>query len=368
MPPSFHIIRLTPPGRGAIATLLVEGPGAVGAVEAEFRDRGGRTVAGAETDRPMVGHFGLPPGEEVVVRRSGPEAVEVHCHGGQAAVDMIGQRLAWRGGTVAAWQQWAERLEPDPIAAAAQVALADARTLRTAAILLDQYRGALSRAMAAIRRLLDGGQADAARRQIEVLLGRAPLGRHLTCPWRVILAGRTNVGKSSLLNALAGFPRAIVHPTPGTTRDVVALRTALDGWPVELSDTAGLGREAEVIERAGIELARRRLAEAELVVLVFDRSLPWGPPEEQLLADLPRSLVVHNKSDLPDAGGRRPGGLRTSAVGRDGIDELAAAVVGRLVPDPPQPGDAIPFSEEQVRGLVLLAREAGRQGPWPPAS
>ena len=66
------------------------------------------------------------------------------------------------------------------------------------------------------------------------------VGLRLVSGWRVVLAGRPNVGKSRLLNALAGYERAIVDPTPGTTRDVVTVRTALDGWPVELADTAGL--------------------------------------------------------------------------------------------------------------------------------
>jgi tRNA modification GTPase len=66
------------------------------------------------------------------------------------------------------------------------------------------------------------------------------LGRHLTRPWRVVVAGAPNVGKSSLINALAGFTRTVVTAVPGTTRDVVATAAAIDGWPVELIDTAGL--------------------------------------------------------------------------------------------------------------------------------
>src|SRR4029453_3197945 len=68
----------------------------------------------------------------------------------------------------------------------------------------------------------------------------AELGQHLTAPWRVVLAGPPNVGKSSLINALAGYQRTIVSHVPGTTRDVVTTTTAIDGWPVELADTAGL--------------------------------------------------------------------------------------------------------------------------------
>ncbi len=89
-----------------------------------------------------------------------------------------------------------------------------------------------------------------------------------------MLAGRINVGKSSLLNALAGYARAIVHPAPGTTRDAVAITAAIDGWPVELCDTAGLRAAGDAVERAGIDRARERLAAADLVILVTDRSAP----------------------------------------------------------------------------------------------
>ena len=91
----------------------------------------------------------------------------------------------------------------------------------------------------------------------------APLGLHLARPWQVVVAGPPNVGKSSLINALAGYPRAIVHWAPGTTRDAVTVETVLDGWPVELCDTAGLRTAGDAVERAGIELARRKMAQAE---------------------------------------------------------------------------------------------------------
>ena len=88
------------------------------------------------------------------------------------------------------------------------------------------------------------------------------------------------------MNALAGHQRAIVHPTPGTTRDAVTELTAIDGWPVELCDTAGLRATDDPIERAGIERAQSRLASADLVVLVCDASLPWSAEDQALLAGI----------------------------------------------------------------------------------
>ena len=97
-----------------------------------------------------------------------------------------------------------------------------------------------------------------------------PIGRHLTRPWQVVLTGPPNTGKSSLLNAILGYSRAIVDPTAGTTRDVVTAVTALDGWPVEISDTAGIRATNAAVEQAGIRLAEQRIADADLVVLVLD--------------------------------------------------------------------------------------------------
>jgi tRNA modification GTPase len=347
----LRIIHLTPPGRGAIATVRLEGPGALDAVAADFRTPNGRPLADFAPGRLIFGRFGTPPGEEVVVRRYSDEAIELHCHGGRAAAAMIEQVLIAAGARVMSWRDWAATREAEAIAVAARIALADARTERTAAILLDQYQGALRRALGEIEAKLHQGDPAGARRLTEMLLARAPLGRHLTQPWQVVIAGSPNVGKSSLINALAGYQRAIVHPAPGTTRDLVTVQTALDGWPVELCDTAGLHAGGDPVERAGIELARRRLAAADLVVLVFDRSRPWSDTDQEMLVAWPSALVVYNKSDLPAADDGRPTGLSVSALGQQGTEGLAAAISARLVPDPPPPGAAVPFTREQVEAL-----------------
>jgi tRNA modification GTPase len=361
--PSLHVVQLTAPGRGAVSTLLVEGPGAVRAVGACFRAQSGRPLERTPVDRVVFGRFGDEPAEEVVVRRRADGSVEVHCHGGLAAVEMVCRLLAGQGCRELGWKDWVRRQHhDDPIAAEARLALADARTERTAAILLDQLGGALGREIEAIRALLSGGKVDAARGRLATLLGRAELGRHLVRPWRAVLAGRPNVGKSSLINALLGYGRSIVHHVPGTTRDVLTATTAMDGWPVELADTAGLHEAGEAIEREGVARARQQLAAADLVVLVFDRSQPWSEEDTGLLAAWPSALVVHSKCDLPQAAGpRRPEGLRTSAMTGEGIGRLVLAMAGRLVPQPPPAGAAVPVTETQVQRL-LAAREALDRG------
>ena len=183
------------------------------------------------------------------------------------------------------WQEWLHRsVTSIRFEAAAQIALADAVTVRTAAILLDQFNGALSADIRSVLAAIAAADWSQAAKAIDDLLGRRDLGLHLTKPWRVVLAGPPNVGKSSLINALAGYDRAIVSPVPGTTRDVVTVTTAIDGWPVQLADTAGLREGHDELESAGVELARATLASADLVVLVqdvtaqVDVDVGWAPP------------------------------------------------------------------------------------------
>jgi tRNA modification GTPase len=275
---------------------------------------------------------------------------------------MIEQALATAGCRPVAWRDWIARQEPDPIAAAARTALAGAQTERTAAVLLDQYHGALRQALEETELLLRMGDQAAARRSIETLLARAILGRHLVRPWQVVLAGPVNVGKSSLINALVGYPRAIVHPAAGTTRDVVPVQTAIAGWPVELCDTAGLRSATHPVEQAGVARAEEGLAAADLVVLVFDRSAAWSAADQALVDAWPQTLVVYNKCDLPPAGGLRPEGLCTSALRGDGLHALPHAIAARLVPDPPPAGAAVPFTEEQVERLRAIGSRVQGSG------
>ncbi len=179
------------------------------------------------------------------------------------------------------------------------------------------------------------------------------MGLRLIDGWRVVLAGRPNVGKSRLLNALAGYGRAIVDPTPGTTRDVVTLQTAFDGWPVELVDTAGLREAADEIEASGVSKARSEHAKADLILLVLDLSMPLTEPDHALIQDFPHALRVANKSDLPAAWEpSRVAAMPISAEHGDGLDALMAEIVDRLVPNPPRPGAAVPFRVEQVKYLL----------------
>src|SRR5690606_27241148 len=118
----------------------------------------------------------------------------------------------------------------------------------------------------AIRLLATRPPAQASA-EIADLLQTGQTARHLLTPWQVVLCGRPNVGKSSLINALVGYERTVVFDQPGTTRDVVSVETAIHGWPVIFSDTAGLRETESELEAAGIARARARLKQADLIAV-----------------------------------------------------------------------------------------------------
>ncbi len=354
---------LTPPGQGAIATLAVDGPRAWEAVRPLFRTRSGAALpAEPSPGRFVLGRLGGAVADEVVltVKAGGPSPrLELHCHGGRANVRFLLDLLAERGLRVCDWREFCRRTEPDPLRAAAAVALAEAPTVRTAAILLDQYHGALAAALDAVAAALDRGDIGEASAGLDALVRYAPLGRRLTAPWRVAVAGPPNVGKSSLVNALAGYQRCIVTPTPGTTRDVVTTRLAIDGWPVELADTAGVRDATDVLETQGVRMARETTAAADLCLWVLDASAAPVWPEFQGTVQL-----VVNKIDRPAAWdpNEAAGAVRVSALTGAGLAELCAALSRRLVPDPPPTGAAVPFTPALGKG-VLAAQDLLRVGP-----
>jgi tRNA modification GTPase len=286
----------------------------------------------------------------VVIAREPPE-VEVYAHGGSAAVALVTDALVAGGAELRRPVAWVRHDARSAIAAEARVDLASAPTVRTAEILLEQAQGALE---ADIRKALAALADDPmeALYLVDALLGRAGIGLRLIAGWRVVLAGRPNVGKSRLLNALTGYDRAIVDATPGTTRDVVTARTALDGWPVELADTAGLRPSDDPIEASGVALARARQGEADLVLVVLDRSVPLTDLDRAVIVEHSRGLFVANKCDLPAAWS--PGDLDAVAISAergDGIEELVATIASRLVPEAPPPHAGVPFRASQFRRL-----------------
>jgi tRNA modification GTPase len=231
-------------------------------------------------------------------------------------------------------------------------ALANACTLRTADLLLEQCSGTLLTAIEARRDAAAAPEIDSRGLlpHLDDLLEWSDFGLHLSTPWKVVILGRPNVGKSSLLNTLAGFARAIVYDEPGTTRDVVTAETAFEGWPVRLIDTAGIRDTGSELESAGIALAHDAAASADCRVVVIDGSQPPDHADFALLAAWPGALVVLHKADLTDVWGEQApaGALRVSSKTGSGVDGLTAAIVKQLVPGIPEPGTAIPVTLRQV--------------------
>jgi len=351
---------VTPAGRGAIAVVRVAGPSAIRVADIVFRPHRGVGLARTAPGRVRLGRIGRGPGDEVVavVLDEQPQAVELQCHGGSAAVEMVIAALEQAGAERSDPAALVETWTDDVIAAEAALDLCRAPTLATAEVLLEQAEGALRRELLGLTSLIDQDPSMApALLTLDELLGRSATGMRLLAGWKVVIAGRPNVGKSRLLNSLAGFARAIVDPTPGTTRDVVTLSAAVGGWPIELADTAGLRAAGDPIEVEGIARSRREQDEADLILLVLDRSQPLQAIDFELVASSDRALVVANKTDLQAAW--EPGDLRVgskslvtvSAERGDGIEKLCAEIVRSLVPNPPNPGDAVPFRPRHVEAL-----------------
>ena len=352
---------LTPPGRGAVATIGIEGPQALGFLTQRFELTGNRTLKNtSDQDVPVYGKFRFDDSdestnEEAVVWVRSETSVELHCHGGPLVVERILESLARLGAEIVGADVWRLKRESDPIRRAALSSLPSARTSRTASLLLRQGDGILRQAIEHLCELLKTGQLDEAEASVERLLHNARIGRHLTHPFDVVLAGPPNVGKSSLINALVGYERAIVHDQPGTTRDAVSAETALEGWPVMLSDTAGLRDADDEIEGMGVEIALRRLAEADLKILVLDAS---DADSQQMLSAFPTmlredALIVENKIDLAEDVLECPDNavLRTSAATGEGLSELVKRILERLVPDPPGKDDPLPFTATQTKRI-----------------
>jgi tRNA modification GTPase len=345
---------LTPPGRGALAVVGVAGPRACDLADRLFRPQGGLPLA-ARADRSIaVGTWHALPdaaGEQLLVVKQAVDRLEIHCHGGTAAAEAVLGSLEAGGAIRQAWPDWLAAGGADPITIEALQALAVAAGPRAARILGRQLAGSLAAELSRISGLAPADRSLAVAR----LLRAARVGLRLTEPWRVVVAGAVNAGKSSLVNALAGHARCIVSPQPGTTRDLVATRLVLGGWEVDLVDTAG-GREdaaaASPTERAGIARAAEAVATADLVLRVVPAGSP--PPEPG-----PREIVVITKADLASVAAAAPMAVVTSAVTGQGISELEARIVAALVPeDTAEPGlldGPVPFTPRQVRELRRLA-------------
>lgn len=354
-----EFLELTYQGRGAIAVIGVRGRGARECIAACFRPMSGGDFSACQNRSIVYGIWNATQ-EDLIVVQTGidsndvSESFEVQCHGGFAAVASVKNELLRCGaveGQNAADSVWS--LSCDPWQTEISVALEKCLTQRTAKHLLQQYA------------LWKDFQIESCK-NIDVIESFSRFGKHLTQPWSVVLCGEPNVGKSSLINALSGFERAIVHETAGTTRDIVSQKTAIDGWPVELHDTAGIREATGEIESAGIEKARRLISSAELVVHVVDAAN--GSRFDADLSDRSAGLVVFNKIDrVPDQDHEHSSAqlpcpaVYVSAATGEGIDELQRAISRAIVPEIPSANQLVPVTRRQRELLAASSRNQRSQ-------
>ena len=338
---------LTPLGRGAIASIVIEGPGAIEVVTHFFRGQSGLPLDQVACNRILFGRWKTAAtSEELVVCRSAINRIEIHCHGGHAAPQSVLCSLQSLGCRVVPWKQLLKT--SDTIAAEAITALTQCETERTAAILLQQHNGVLVQELQRILHQLQSGEQTQSLARLNALLATWDFGQHLTQPWQIVVTGAPNVGKSSLVNAVVGFRRSIVTSQAGTTRDLVTADTAINGWPIRLVDTAGLRSTANLVEKQGISLARQQIRTADLVLEVRDLTVAGDPQPPDLIGqqEIP-VITVWNKLDLVDVKENAISGVLTSAQTGLGIQNLIDNISQKLVVEPPSLVTPVLFTSRQ---------------------
>ena len=386
----------TPAGRGAVALVRVSGPGAgdsllrvCPALRGTLPEpRRQRLLAvhhpetGDRVDHALVSFFPAPHSY------TGEDTVEISTHGGVLTPQLVLGALSAAGARPAEPGEFTRRAvlngKLDLLQAEAVLDLIDGGSpaLHRAAIFqmerglslrIEELRASILQVEALVTYSIDFPEEDeppvpparveAAAREvvarIDRLLATAPQGEMLREGALVVLAGRPNSGKSSLFNALLGAERAIVTDVPGTTRDAIEAPLVLDGYPFRLADTAGLRETADLVEGIGIEVARRYLRAAHVVLFCAEAGRPLDEQESAFLAGVDRSRVIllRTKSDLaPETEAEE--GVRVSVLTGDGLGGLRQPLLdlafGGILG---APGEAPLVTRERHARALRSARE-----------
>lgn len=359
----------TAPGEGAIGIVRISGDRAIELVSRVFAPASGKDLRSTGSFRMRYGYVVEPASGEVIdevlvsVMRgprsyTGEDVVEINCHGGMVPISRIIHLMTGLGARVAEPGEFTRRAfmngRIDLAQAEAVLDVIRTRTdkgLRTA---IGQVRGALSSRIRGMREKVadllsqldavldfpedDLGDVDvealargvrAVRAEVGELISQGLVGRIYRDGIKVVIAGKPNVGKSSLLNALLGEERAIVSEIPGTTRDIIEEAVNVKGIPMRVIDTAGIRGTEDVLEKIGVERAGRSIEEADLVIIVLDLSSPLGDEDKQVFGMVGGApgVVALNKADVPPASGVREA-AEDLAGGRPVVEVSAATGAG----------------------------------------
>ena len=359
----------TAPGRGALSVVRVSGAKAKDVARGVILDwdlTHPRVVRLASIVHPTDGRViehGLVTLFEGPASYTGEDVVELSVHGGAVVPVLVLDALIAAGARQALPGEFTRRAvvngKLDLLQAEAVADLVDARSALGHRVALAQLEGGLSQRAVDLRESIldleamiaydidfpeeDQGAVDRHRVEtvlaktigaLDVLLGTADAGEMIREGALVVIGGAPNAGKSSLFNALVGRQRAIVTDIPGTTRDAIEATIELRGWPVRLVDTAGLRESEDIVERLGIEITERYLADADVIVLCGETS-----DELSLLSTRIRTLAaapvlpVRTKSDLAIRSTNQKHvteEISVSSVTGEGLDALAKAIGGIL--------------------------------------
>lgn len=332
----------TPPGESGVAMIKISGNDAKAIVSEIFKLKNNDVFLNI---RPWTMHYGhiveYDSGEiidEVVVSYfKGPKSytaedvVEITSHGGYTSSRRILDQVLLRGARPAGPGEFTKRAflngRIDLAQAEAVIDIINSKTDQSMKTAMAQSQGRLSKEITNIREKLlnmlafievtvdfpeddlESATAEKVKwdteeiiQKIETLLKTSGEGKIIRDGLRTVIAGKPNVGKSSLLNTLLMETRAIVTDVPGTTRDVIEEYLSLDGIPVILVDTAGIRDTEDIVERIGVDISKQKLSEADLVLFMLDRSRPIDKEDIEILNRLEntRYIVLLNKTDLDD--------------------------------------------------------------------
>jgi tRNA modification GTPase len=356
----------TPVGEGAIAMVRISGEHAIAVADQIFRGKEKPSATPSQSQR-----LGEIFAEDRVIDQvmlsvhrapasyTGEDLVEISCHGGVLVTAQVLETCLGAGARAARPGEFTERAflngKMDLTQAEAVIDLIRARTELALRSAREQLEGGLGQKIGVIRSELveilahleaaidfpeegivpDEGarlkaRLEAVQLQMRLLLATADQGRILREGLRAVIYGPANAGKSSLLNRLLGYERAIVSDQPGTTRDTIEEVINLRGIPIRLLDTAGVRESPDEIESAGMMRTERSVAEADFLLYVLDRSVP-KPTGFSENSNGQTRIVLLNKSDLPEhADWQDVDALRICCLSSGGLSGLEDAIVARI--------------------------------------